>query len=38
MKFFMEPELEVVKFAVEDIVTTSTEEEDPGFFTNPCIS
>ena len=35
MKFFQEPELEVVKFAVEDIVTTS--EEDPGFFTDPCI-
>lgn len=35
MKLFEEPKLEVVTFAVEDVVTTST--EDPGFFTEPCI-
>lgn len=39
---FEMPKMEVLKFAVEDIITVSTptettEEEDPGFFDNPCV-
>ena len=32
MKFFVEPEIEIVKFAVEDVITTSGfgDEEDGG--------
>lgn len=37
MKIFEEPKMEVVKFAVEDIITTSC-DEDYGFFDNPCIN
>ena len=29
MKFFEEPKMEVVNFAVEDVITTSVEEEVP---------
>ena len=29
MKKFMEPEIEVVKFDVEDVITTSTDPENP---------
>lgn len=36
MKLFEDPKLEVVMLAVEDIVATS-QEEDPGFFDQPCI-
>ena len=35
MRLFEEPKMEVVKFAVEDIITTSTDEE-PGLFEDPC--
>lgn len=35
MKLFEMPQIEVVKFSIENIITTST-EEDFGFFTNPC--
>lgn len=35
MKFFEEPEMEVVKFVVEDMITTSTEET---LAIQPCIS
>lgn len=38
MKFFEEPKMEVVKFAVQDVITTSDCDEDYGFFTDPCIS
>ena len=34
MKTFSNPELEVVKFAVEDVITAS--EEEPGFDPMPC--
>ena len=34
MKVFEEPKMEVVKFEVEDIVTTS--EVEGGFFDDPC--
>lgn len=34
MKKFETPDVEVVKFAVEDVITTSGE---PEFFDNPCI-
>lgn len=38
MKLFEEPKMEVVKFDVEDIVTTSTTGGDGNnFFDNPCI-
>lgn len=30
MKKFMEPEIEVVKFNVEDVITTSGDPENPG--------
>ena len=30
MKLFEAPELEVIKFAVTDVITTSVEEEDDG--------
>ena len=33
MKLFEEPRVEVVKLAVEDVVTTS----EPGLFEDPCI-
>lgn len=35
MKLFEEPKVEIMLFAVNDVITTS--EEDPGFFNNPCI-
>lgn len=42
MKLFETPEMEIVKFAVADVIATSTCdehcEEDYGFFDNPCIS
>lgn len=39
MKYFEEPVVDVVKIAVEDIITTSPDNgnDDPGFFTSPCI-
>ena len=38
MRKYEDPKLELMKFSTEDIITTSTEEEeDPGFMTNPCI-
>ncbi len=33
MKTFEEPKVEIMLFAVNDVITTS----EPGFFTNPCI-
>lgn len=38
MKLFEAPEMEVVKIAVEDIITTSdvVEEEDPPLFGDTC--
>lgn len=32
---FEMPKMEVLKFAVEDVITVST--EDPGFFDHPCV-
>ena len=32
MKVFEEPTLEVVKFAVEDVLTTSVEGEEPDYI------
>ena len=36
MKLFEMPQVEVVKFSIENIITTSG-EEDPGFFDVPCV-
>lgn len=36
MKKFETPDVEVVKFAVEDVITASGGE--PEFFDNPCIT
>ena len=43
MMLFEMPKVEVLKFAVEDVITVSggggtpaTTEEDYGFFDNPC--
>ena len=36
MKLFEMPKMDVTKFEVEDILTTSSGE--PGFFEDPCIS
>lgn len=43
MKFFEEPKLDVLKFAVEDVITVSgngaeeTTEEELALMTQPCI-
>ena len=34
MKLFEMPQIEVVKFSIENIITTS---EDPGLFDHPCV-
>ena len=36
MKFFEEPKVDVVKFAAEDVITTSTEPNIPPLM-NDCI-
>lgn len=36
MKFFEDPKMEVVKFAVADIITTSEVEEEPELFGDDC--
>ena len=36
MKFFEDPKMEVLKFTVQDIVTTSSEEEEMTYDPMPC--
>ena len=36
MKFFEDPKMEVVKFAVADVITTSEVEEEPALFDETC--
>ena len=35
--YFAEPSVEVIKFAVEDVITVSGEEEEPPAGINPCV-
>ena len=36
MRLFEEPKMEVITFAVEDVITTSPEEEVPALFDETC--
>ena len=36
MKYFEEPKMEVLKFSVQDIITTSEVEEEPTYDPMPC--